>query len=251
MADLTPDDCRALYDSSFGGELGEFVLIGPDLEGVDGARLDWIQDWPAASPPERIVEVAQLNDGDAVEIQIADKTNIGYSAGMNLALRDDHQDYPALVLANYLFGGATLVSRLSTEVRGKRGLSYSIYSSLNAHPIDQRGRFSIAATTNPENRAELLEAVTEQLRLWVEDGLTKDEVEQGKASLLASRFVARAKDRNVASLIATQEFAGRTLEFLAELDEQIESLTAESVNEAVRRWVDPQRMIHVQAGDLG
>lgn len=250
MESLTPDDCRALYESCFCGQMGELVLIGPDLEQIDASQFGWLENWNAATEPERIVEAAQINEGDHVEIHIADKSNIGFSAGMNLALRDDHEDYPALVLANYVFGGATLVSRLSSEVRGKRGLSYSIYSGLNAHPIDLRGRFTIAATTNPENRAELAETVIAQLDQWVNDGLSTDEVEQGKASLLASRFVARAKDRNVASMVATQEFAGRTLGFLAKMDERIEGLGTEEINEAVRRWIEPQRMIYVQAGDL-
>ena len=167
-----------------------------------------------------------------------------------MSMRDNDQDYPALVLANYIFGGATLVSRLSTEVRGKRGLSYSIYSSFSAHPIDARSRFQIAATTNPENRVELVTTIVEQLDQLVQDGLSTEEIEQGRASLLASRFVARAKDRNLAGMITTQEFANRSLNVIAEMDERLGQLTREEVNDAVRRWIDPTKMVFVLAGDL-
>lgn len=45
---------------------------------------------------------------------------------MNLNLRDDDPDYPALILGNYILGGGFLNSRLATRIRQKEGISYGV-----------------------------------------------------------------------------------------------------------------------------
>ena len=57
-----------------------------------------------------------------------DKANAFFVAGINLKLRDDHPDYPALLLGNYMLGGGFLNSRLATRMRQKDGLSYGVGS---------------------------------------------------------------------------------------------------------------------------
>ena len=63
---------------------------------------------------------------------------------MNLNVRDDDPDYPALVLGNYMLGGGFLNSRLATRIRQKDGLSYGVGSQLQASSLDKSGRFTRA-----------------------------------------------------------------------------------------------------------
>ena len=58
----------------------------------------------------------------------------------------DDPDYPALLVANYLFGGSGLNSRLMLRVRQKDGLTYGVASQLSAGEIDHAGHFGISAT---------------------------------------------------------------------------------------------------------
>ena len=70
-----------------------------------------------------------------------DKAQAFFVAGMNLNLRDDDPDYPALVFGNYMLGGGFLNSRLVARIRVKEGLSYGVGSQLNAAPLDKSGGF--------------------------------------------------------------------------------------------------------------
>ena len=74
---------------------------------------------------------------------------------MNLALRDDDPDYPALTLGNYMLGGGFLNSRLLARIRGKDGLSYGVGSQLPA-TISTRpasSRIAIYAPREPREAA--------------------------------------------------------------------------------------------------
>ncbi len=226
------------------------VLIGPRLDETDVANsMEWIGNWQAAEPAERIVENAQDHQGTTIDIDMPDKTNIGLAVGMNLPLQDDHSDYASLLVSNFAFGGATLVSRLSREIRGKRGISYSISSSLSGHPVDERGRFAIQATANPEKRSELVETIKEEVQRWVDEGLSQEELDNCKTSLLESRRTARASIPGLAHLIISNLFVDRSLDFVEQQEASIKSLTVEDVNQATKRWIDPNKLAFVIAGD--
>jgi zinc protease len=83
-----------------------------------------------------------------------DKENGVYTARMNVDLNVDDPDYPALMLADYIFGGGGLRSRLMDRIRQKEGLSYGGGSNLKAGELDRAGAFSISAIAAPQNLAK-------------------------------------------------------------------------------------------------
>lgn len=62
-------------------------------------------------------------------INTPDKANAMFFAGMNIKMKNDHPDYPALLLGNYMLGGGFLNSRLAVRIRQKEGISYGVGSS--------------------------------------------------------------------------------------------------------------------------
>ena len=90
-------------------------------------------------------------------IETPDKANAFFLARMNVKMRDDNADYPALVLGNYMLGGGFLSSRLAVRIRQKEGLSYGVGSNFSASSLDETGSFLANAIYAPEN-AEKLEA---------------------------------------------------------------------------------------------
>ena len=80
-------------------------------------------------------------------IEAPDKANAFFIAGLNLKLRDDDPDYPALVLGNYMLGGGFLNSRLAVRIRQKEGLWYGVGSQFQASALDQSGRSSPSRST--------------------------------------------------------------------------------------------------------
>ncbi len=111
-----------------------------------------------------------------------DKANAVLRAGLNLALRDDDPDFPALIFGNYLIGGTTS-ARLSARVREKEGLSYGTYSSLGAGSLDAVGSFGISSIYAPQNRERVERAIREELERALDRGFTRRRSRGGQERL--------------------------------------------------------------------
>ena len=71
-----------------------------------------------------------------------------------------------------------------------------------------------------------------------------------KAGYLQSRQLSRAQDRVLASSLANALFAGRTLNYDAQLEQRIAALSQQEIGAALRRHLDWNKMSVVKAGDL-
>lgn len=97
------------------------------------------------------------------------------------SLAFDHDDYYALQVYSTLLGGG-MSSRLFQEIREERGLAYSVYSFSSSHA--DTGLFSIYAGTGPEEVAELLPVIADQMR-QVTLGVDEAELARARAQLKA------------------------------------------------------------------
>jgi zinc protease len=238
--------CHALV----GASNADLAVVG-DFDPEDVARLaeklfgDWKSPMPYQRIPARFFEAAPI---DTV-IETPDKANAVYRAGMNLRLRDDDPDFPALILGNYLLGGSS-DSRLWRRIREKEGLSYSVGSWITASPLDPVGEFGVSAIYAPQNRARIESIVREETAAALREGFPHDEVETAKKGLLEARQVARAQDAAVAGRLASYLSLDRTYKWDADLDAKIARLTPDEVRDALARHIDPSRISVVKAGDF-
>lgn len=246
----TLDDARKFYSDFYGSSTAEFAAIG-DFDKDEIMRLigDLLAAWKSPSPfkrvPSRYEEVAPLNRS----FETPDKANASFVAGMNLSIRDDHPDYPALVFGNFMLGG-NLNSRLATRLRHKEGLSYGVGSSFFASAVDEFGSFTAFAICAPQNVARLEAAFKEEIEKVIKDGFTAEEVSVAKNGYFQSRQVSRAQDAALARTLATYLYLGRRLNWDAELENKIRELTPQQITEAMRRHIHPTKISIVKAGDF-
>jgi zinc protease len=183
-----------------------------------------------------------------------DKPNAVFMARHNVSLRVTDADYPAMVVANRIFGGGALKSRLGDRIRQKEGLSYGVGSAINADDslagTDDAGSFSIQAIAAPQNMGKVETAVREELAKLIADGVTAAELQDAVSGLLTEREQARANDGQVADMLQDQLFFGRTMQFTADLDAKYKALTLEQVNAAIRKYLDPAKLSTFTAGDF-
>ncbi len=248
---VTLDEVKSFYRDFYGASFSQMAVVG-DFDAVQISKLasDLFSSWKTPKPFVRIankyVDVAGKNSA----LETPDKANAYFLAGMNLNIRDDDPDYPALVLANYLLGAAPLNSRLAARLRQKDGLSYGTFSSLSASALDKEGTFSAFAIYAPENVSRLEKAFQEELERAVKDGFSADEVGKGISGILQQRAVSRSQDGYLAGTLTTYLFLDRTLKWDADLEQKISALTAAQVNEAFRRHLDPKKISIVKAGNF-
>jgi len=244
------DDAKGVQ-AMVGASHGELSVVGDFDAGEIGAlAAELLGGWKTPAPYQRIPYPFHVVPAMQKRIEAPDKANAVLVAGLNLKLRDDHADYPALTLGNYMLGGGFLNSRLATRIRRKDGLSYGVGSRLNARPLDESGAFQASAIFAPQNSARLEKAFREELERALKDGFGETEIREAKAGWLQSRQVARAQDAGLAGTLAGHMFVGRTLAWDGELEKKVAALTAEQIAEAMRRHIDPARITIVQAGDF-
>jgi zinc protease len=247
----TLDQVRQFYRDFYGASNATLTVIGDfDEKEISSLAQSLFGDWKSPRPftrvPQVFKEVAAVNQS----FPAPDKANAFFVAGFNLQLRDDHPDYPALLLGNYMLGGGFLSSRLASRIRQKEGLSYGVGSGINVSALDQWGRFTASAIYAPQNVEKLEAAFKDEIARMLKDGFTADEVTAAKTGWLQSRQVSRAQDNELASRLNSYLFLGRTLAWDAALEEKIKALTPEQINAAMRRHIDPSKITIIKAGDF-
>ena len=254
IADLkaaTLEDAKKFYSDFYGASNAEFAVVG-DFDDKEIAKLagDLFGNWKSPRPFTRVE--SKYNDVGPLQqsFETPDKANAFFIAGLNLKMRDDDPDYPAMVLGNYMMGGGFLNSRLATRLRQKEGLSYNVGSQFSASSLDQAGTFLAVAIYAPQNVARLEVAFNEEIARALKDGFTAEELAAAKSGYLQNRQVNRSQDAGLSRTLASYLFLGRTLGWDAEFEKKVAALTPEQVAAAMRRHIDPSKLTIVKAGDF-
>lgn len=247
----TLKEVRAFHERFYGAAGGDLAVVGDaDPDSVIALAEELFAGWEASVPYERVPDRHHEVKPTEIVIETPDRQNAMFLAGLNLPLGDDHPDYPALRVANFALGGGFLSSRLATRLRQQEGLSYAVGSQLSASPLDGAGGFVVYAIHAPQNRERVAAAVREELTRAVEEGFTEEEVTEAREAWLRQRRTNRSNDQFVASALESNLFLDRAFAWDGRLEERARALTAEEVNAALRRHVDPSRLTVVQAGDF-
>jgi len=248
---VTLEEVKSFYRDFYGASFSQMAVVGDfDAPEVSALVSSMFSSWKTPKPFVRIVNKYIDVAGKNTALETPDKANAVFFAGMNLNVRDDDVDYPALVLANYLLGGAQLNSRLATRLRQKEGLSYGTFSSLNVSALDKEGTFTNFAIYAPENVSRLEKAWQEEIERAVKEGFGAEEVSKGKSGLLQQRQLSRAQDNSLAGTLTSYLFLDRTLKWDSDLEQKISALSPEQVTAAFRRYVDPKKITIVKAGNF-
>jgi len=249
---VTVEQIKDVYSHMLSSAVGELTIVGDfDPELVLPAVDEFTTGWSSEVKFERLARVSVNNEkGDREQILTPDKPNAAYIAAMTIPMRDDHPDYAALSIGNFVLGSSGLSSRLGDRLRQKEGLSYSVQSSLQPSAVDERTTFFLFAISNPDNAPKVHEAIQDELKKLLENGITAEELEAAKAGYLQEQQVQRTEDRAIVQTLESYAFIGRDMKFVAEFEDKISKLTVEEVNAALKKHIDPQRLFIVQAGDF-
>jgi zinc protease len=251
MKSLTLEEVQSCYRSFVGASHAALSVVGDfDPDEITRLATQLFSDWKSPAPYERVrVPYVEATPMDRI-IETPDKANAVYRAGLNLPLRDDDADYPALVLGNYLIGGSS-TARLPARIREKDGISYSVGSFLNASSLDRKGNFGVFGIYAPQNREAMEKAVVEELERALREGFTEAEFEAAKKGLLQSRQVARNQDGAIAGRLLAYLELDRTFAWDIQFEKRVADLKPAEVLDTLRRYIDPKKLSVVRAGSFG
>jgi zinc protease len=157
-------------------------------------------------------------------------------------------DYFPLLVGNYILGGGGFVSRLTAEVREKRGLAYSVYSYFS--PGMHAGAFTLGLQTRPDQSAQAVQVAREVLTRFVADGPTDAELKAAKDFMIGGFPLRLDSNRKLLDNLAAIAWHELPLDYLDTWTRQVERVTAEQVRTAFARKLIPQRMATVVVGGV-
>jgi zinc protease len=249
---ITREQLVKLRDGYLGSTAGEVAVVGDfDAEETEKMLGEMFADWQATQSYERLPKLyfAEV-EGSKQQIDTPDKENAMYMAGEVVQMKDSDRDYPAMVIGDFILGGSTLASRLGDRVRQQEGLSYGVRSHFMAESLDERASLTLMAIYNPQNRDKVVTAIQEEVDRLLADGISKTELEDARKGWIEQKQVERTSDARLASDLADTAYVGRTMEYYADLEEQVKSLTTDQVLKALKKHLDPEKLSIVVAGDF-
>ncbi len=163
-----------------------------------------------------------------------------------VAIARDDPDYFPLFVGNYVLGGGGFSSRISEEVRQKRGLAYSAYSYFS--PLAQKGSFVIGMQTRKDQAKEALDVTMKTLREYVANGPTAKELEDAKKNLIGGFPLRIDSNRKIHDYLTVIGFYKLPLTYLDDFVKNVERITAADIKRAFANRVNPDQLVTVVVG---
>ncbi|BAY26519.1 peptidase M16 domain-containing protein [Calothrix sp. NIES-2100] len=191
---------------------------------------------PSVSPPNQIVRLRKRLPSQTQSLIV-----MGYPIS-NLT----ESKFYELKILNEILGGSSLSSRLGNELRYHQGLTYTI--GCNLQTGHNFGLFTILMQTAPENTEKAIDITLAVLKQLQEQGVSKSEVEIAKQSLVSRYQLALADQDVLAEMILNNQVYGYKPEELHQQPRQIQAVTLNQVNQAVKDFIHPDKIIVISVG---
>jgi zinc protease len=247
---ITPGDLRAFHARFVGGQDAEASVVGDfEVDRINTQLNKIMTNWRSESRYQRIE--SQVADTKSINrfIDTPDKSGAAFGAMIKFKLRDDHPDYPALEMANQMFGGGFISSRLANRLRQQDGLSYGAGSWFNASAYDENATFGAYAICAPENLARVEIGFKEELAKIINSGFTQQELDDARKGVLQNSRIDRAKDSRLVRTLAGNIDLERTMQWDKNYETALMALSVADVNAAVKRHLSMDGISIIKAGD--
>ena len=250
LARISTSDMKAFYGAGVVACRARISMVGAvtraQADAIARRLLARLPQMPCASlpTPPAVPEVAALAE--------AKQTVIPFNAAQAQVLmgqpgykRSDPAFFSMLV-GNYILGGGGFVSRLSNEVREKRGLTYSVSSYFS--PGLHAGAFTVGLQTRPDQVGQALELTRKVVRDFVTEGPTEAELKAAKDNLIGGFALLIDSNRKLLGNVANIAWNDLPLNYLDTWTEQVNKVSAADVKAAFAQKLQPSKMVTIVLG---
>jgi zinc protease len=245
VARINVADLKKFYTTYYGAEGAVIALIGD----MSRAQAEQIAEsisagLPKAQKPAPLPPVTY--PAGASEQHIAHPATQAHILLGYPGMKRGDVDYFPLYVGNYILGGGGFVSRLTEEVREKRGLVYSVYSYFM--PMAELGQFQIGLQTKRDQSEAALALVRETLAKFIKDGVTEPELKAAKQNIVGGfpmRIDSNGKILDYLSIIGFYQLPPT---YLDDFNQNVSKVTTAQIKDAFSRRVNPDKMVTVVVG---
>ncbi|WP_294228944.1 pitrilysin family protein [uncultured Shimia sp.] len=241
---LTREDMIAAHqgamakDRLFVGVVGDITAeeLGPLLDTLLG-------DLPETGAPMPGDAVVDISGGtDVVDFDTPQSVAVFAQNGID---RDDEDFFAAYVL-NTIVGGGGFESRLMTEVREKRGLTYGVYSYIVLRDLANVYMGSVSSAN--DRVAQAIEVIQDEWALMAAEGPTEDEVEKAKALLTGAYPLRFDGNGAIATIMVAMQMDNMPIDYIATRNDKVDAVTVEDVKRVAGELLTPEKLQFVVVG---
>lgn len=248
LARISVADMQAFHASTIAACRAKVSIVGAvtraQAQSLVATLLARLPAAAACAPLPAVGEIAALTAPEEKNIPFASAQAHVLIGQPGFARRDP--DFIALLVGNHILGGGGFVSRLTEEVREKRGLSYSVYSyfagGLHA------GAFTVGLQTRPDQAAQAVKVSRDVLARFVAEGPTEAELRAAKDNLIGGFALRIDSNKKLLGNVANIAWNDLPLDYLDRWTQRVDALTVADIRAAMQRKLQPERMVTVVVG---
>ena len=177
--------------------------------------------------------------------RIAGKSQSDLIIGTNGPRRRD-PEFMSASLGNNILGQFGMMGRIGDVVREKSGLAYYAYSSLSAGIGP--GSWEVNAGVNPQNVKKALDLIVDELRRFIQEGVTADELADSKANFIGRLPLSLESNGGVANALLNIERHGLGLDYYRHYEGLVNEVSQGDVLNTARKFIDPDKLAMAVAG---
>lgn len=246
VAKIKREALQAFYTQYYGAGSAVIAMIG-DLtrEQANQIAESLVSGMPQSSSPVPIANVTL--PVKPVTQRIAHPASQSHILLGYPGIKRGDPDLFPLYVGNYILGGGGFVSRLTEEVREKRGLVYSVYSYFM--PMGELGPFQIGLQTKKEQAQDAIQLVNQTLDKFLNNGVTAAELKAAKANIIGGFPMRIDSNSKILDYLAVIGFYKLPLNYLDEYNANVAKVTAAQIKDAFNRRIRPENFVTVIVGD--
>jgi len=244
VAGLQVDDLRTFVSTRLAKD-NLVVGVAGDVTAAElGPLLDLaFGDLPAAGAPDVLAATEPKGGLTVWEHKDVPQSQVVF--GESGLARDD-PDYYAAYVANHILGGGGFTSRLTEEVREKRGLAYSVYSYL--YPLELAPIWLGGLGTSNRSVDEALRLVRQEIERIAAGDITQEQLDDAKTYLTGSFPLRLTSNDRLAGTLVGMQVDDLGIDYLERRNDHIEAVTLEHARRVAARLYDPEALLVVVVG---
>jgi zinc protease len=241
-------DLKAFVHRQFARDRLYVAVVGD----IDAKTLGHLLDktfgaLPKTSAPDDVKPLEPNHGGTPIVERIPNPQSVVFFGNKGV-LRPEPDFYPAYVL-NYIMGGGGFASRLTHEIREKRGLVYSVETALS--PLDYSGLMLGELATENKTVKESIGLVKSELKKVLKDGVSAQELADAKTFLTGSYPLRFSTNAKIAAELVGIQLQHLGIDYVNKRNGLIEAVTLADLKRVAPRIYDPDHLIVVVVGDPG
>jgi zinc protease len=239
---ITADDLKTYTRRVFARDNVKIAVVGDIDAAATGAMLDKVFGALPAKADLSAIEAARPQGiGQRITVELDVPQAVVTFGGPGIARRDP--DFIAAYIVNHILGGGSFSSRLYTEVREKRGLAYSVYSSLVW--LDHAAMFMGGTGTRSDRAGETIEIIEQEIKRLAESGPDADELANAKSYLKGSYALGFDTSAKIAGQLVQIQLDDLGIDYINRRSGMIDAVSIDDVRRVAKRLLESGMLVTV------